>query len=117
MTRDALEILDQRYGKDDPEWETGVIEEALKGRVAQVVYALREDLGLTQSRFAKLVGIDRSNISKLENADYDGSALEMLWRICVALHMPLEISYPCPGDKSKCHMSITPAADRHEQAA
>ena len=38
-----------------------------------------------------MVGTTQSVISKVENADHDGSALEMLLRICLALHRRIEI--------------------------
>jgi DNA-binding XRE family transcriptional regulator len=92
MTRDAVEIIDREFGKDDPEWEAGVIEEGLKVRVGQMVYDIRTELKLTQAQLGKRVGTSRSVISKLENADYEGSALEMLWRICLATGRMLNFS-------------------------
>lgn len=104
-TKDAVEILDREFG-GDREWDTGVIEEELKIRVGQIVYAVRTEAGLTQAQLAQLVGIHRTNISKLEHADYDGSALEMLWRVCVAMHKRLDVSYPCPGQAEPCRVAI-----------
>ena len=98
-TSDALEALDRMHA-DDPMWRKMVEEETLKARIAQVVYALREESGKTQAHFAELVGIHRTDISKLENADYEGSALEMLWRICSSLGKPFEICYT--GRKVTC---------------
>jgi ribosome-binding protein aMBF1 (putative translation factor) len=97
MTRDALEILDREFGKDDPDWERGVAEEELRIRVGQIVYRIRQDSGLTQAQLAKLVGTHRTNISKIEHADYEGSALEMLARVCLAVHKPLDITYRGAG--------------------
>jgi DNA-binding XRE family transcriptional regulator len=105
-TGDALEMLDRRHA-GDTEWEIGVLEEELKARVAQVVYAIREEMGMTQTQLAKIVGTHQTNISKLENADYNGSALEMLWRICVAVHKPFQITYPCPGQSEPCQVAIS----------
>ncbi len=90
-TKDAVEILDRRYGGDD-EWDRIVAEEELKVRVSQIALDLRERSGLTQNELAQKVGATQSMISKLENADYDGSSLELLWRICLGLNRRLDIS-------------------------
>jgi len=87
---DAVEIMDRRYG-GDPEWERMALEEELNLRVAQTVYDLRTGAGLTQQKLAEMVGTTQSIMSKVENADYDGSAAEMLVRVCFALHRRIEI--------------------------
>ena len=87
---DAVEIIDRRYG-GDPEWDRMALEEELNARIGQTVYDLRNAAGLTQARMAKLVGTTQSIVSKVENADYDGSAAEMLVRVCFALHRRIEI--------------------------
>ncbi|MCL5105073.1 MAG: helix-turn-helix transcriptional regulator [Armatimonadetes bacterium] len=103
--RDAVEILDRRYG-GDPEWDRMVIEEELNARVAQLVYALRNEAGLTQAELAKRIGTRQPVLSKLENADYEGSALEMLWRICVALDKKLEVTCRDRRSRRKCPARI-----------
>lgn len=90
---DAGELMDRWYG-GDAEWDQMVQEEELKARVGQLVYALRTEARLTQTRLAKMVGTTQPVISKLENADYEGSALDMLWRVCVALHKRFDVGGP-----------------------
>lgn len=90
---DAGELMDRWYG-GDPEWDRMVQEEELKARVAQIVYALRTEAGLSQTRLAQMVRTTQPVISKLENADYEGSALDMLWRICLALHRKFDVGGP-----------------------
>ena len=99
-TRNAAEILDRRYGSD-AEWDRMVAEEELNVRVAQLAYDLRTGARLTQEELAARVGVTQPMISAIENADYRGSALEMLWRICRELGVRLEV-----GCKVRNHQSI-----------
>lgn len=106
-TSDAVEILDHRFGGDG-EWSQMVAEEELKARVAQLIYKLRIDAGFTQGQLAEKMGIRQPMVSKLENADYGGSALEMLWRVCMVLQRKVEIE--CPDEKEPvCRVSLMPA--------
>jgi DNA-binding XRE family transcriptional regulator len=89
-TRNAVEILDRRYG-GDAEWDKMVAEEELDIRVAQLAHELRTGDHLTQEELAARVGVTQPMISAIENADYKGSALEMLWRICRELGVRLEV--------------------------
>lgn len=108
MTRkitDAVEIIDRHFG-GNPEWDRMAAEEELNARVGQVVYELRERAKLTQTELAKMVATTQPVISKVENADYDGSALEMLVRICHALGHRVEISCPKRAKKPKCKVAV-----------
>ncbi|MDO8587477.1 MAG: helix-turn-helix transcriptional regulator [Armatimonadota bacterium] len=87
---DAVEILDSRYG-GDAEWDKMVAEEELNLRVAQLAYDLRTRAHLTQEELATRIGVTQPMISAIENADYKGSALEMLWRICMELGVRLNL--------------------------
>ncbi len=93
-TKDAVEIVDRIFGKDDPDWDRRCLEEEVKARIGQVVYALRSDAHLTQTQLAEMIGSTQEVISKVENADYDGSALEMLFRVCVALKKRFTVCGP-----------------------
>lgn len=88
---DAVEIMDRRYGTE-PEWDRLVAQEELKASVGQLVYDLRVESGLSQTRLAEIVGTSQSVISRVENADYEGSALEILVRVCFALHRNISVS-------------------------
>ena len=89
-TSDAVELMDKWYGGDS-EWDQMLVEERLKVQVGQIAYDLRTEAGLSQEALAKLAGTSQSIISRVENADYDGSALEMLYRICLVLHRQVRV--------------------------
>lgn len=89
-TSDAVELMNRWYGGDE-EWEQELAEERVRVQVGQIVYDLRTEAGLSQEALAKLAGTSQSIISRVENADYEGSALEMLNRICSALHRPIKV--------------------------
>ena len=89
-TSDAIELMNKWYGGDE-EWDQMLVEERLKAQVGQVVCDLRTEAGLSQEALAKLAGTSQSIVSRVENADYEGSALEMLYRICLALHRQVKV--------------------------
>lgn len=89
-TSDAVELMNKWYGGDE-EWEQMLVEERLRVQVGQIVYDLRTEADLSQAALAELVGTAQSIISRLENADYEGSALEMLYRVCSALHRQIRV--------------------------
>jgi transcriptional regulator with XRE-family HTH domain len=68
-------------------------EERANADVAQKIYNLRTDAGLSQRQLATLVGTTASVICRLENADYDGHSLAMLRRIAAALDKCVEIRF------------------------
>ena len=87
---DAVEILHKRYVKGD--LRRGALEkerEALD--IAEQIYTLRMQAGLSQRQLARLVGTQQSVISRLEDADYDGQSLRMLRRIASALHCRVQV--------------------------
>lgn len=89
-TSDAVDLMHKWYGGDE-EWEQMLVEERLRVQVGQIIYDLRTEAGLSQTALAELVGTGQSIISRLENADYEGSALEMLFRVCSALHRQIRV--------------------------
>lgn len=92
-TSDGLEILYRRYIEGDPEMAAMVEEEYANAEVAQKIYDLRTQAGLTQRQLAKRVGTTASVICRLENADYQGHSLAMLRRIADALDRRVEIRF------------------------
>ena len=95
-TTDAVKILHSRYFADNPEREALLEEERANATVAQQIYELRSEAGLSQRELAKLVGTTASVICRLENADYDGHSLAMLRRIADALGKRVQITFlPC----------------------
>src|SRR5262249_46240799 len=88
----AGKVLDRMIG-NDRKLRARIDEQKLNVRVAEMIYAAREDAGLSQAELAKLIGTTQSVISKLEDADYEGHSLSMLKRIGAALHQRLEVRF------------------------
>ena len=82
---EALGYLYERYYKDHPDRLASLEKEMVNVEVAERLYDLRTQLGLSQEDFATRVGIDASVIEDLEEADFDGDALVMLTRIAGAI--------------------------------
>ncbi len=91
-TTDAVEILQKLYVKDDAGRKAVLEGERVGADVAQMIYDLRTDAGLTQKQLAELIGTTQSVISRLEDADYEGHSLSMLRRIAKALDRKLTVS-------------------------
>jgi len=91
-TTDAVKILHDRFIKGDPKRLAAIQEKREKADIAQQIYDLRTQAGLTQIQLAKMIGTTQSVISRLEDADYTGHSLEILQRIAAALH---------------CHVNVT----------
>ncbi len=90
-TSDALKIIKNTI-KDDPEMQEMVKEASLNAQVAQIIYDVRKQAGLTQQQLADAIGTTQSVIARLEDADYEGHSLSMLARIATALNQKLEIT-------------------------
>jgi ribosome-binding protein aMBF1 (putative translation factor) len=89
-TNDALKIL-KRMTADDPEIEEMVRESSLNAELAQLIYTARTQAGLTQQQLADRIGTKQSVIARLEDADYAGHSLSMLYKIAQALNQRLEV--------------------------
>ena len=91
-TTDATKILADIAGHDPNRQQA--FEEAVANReVAQRIYELREQAGLSQTELAKRVGTTQSVISRLEDADYEGHSLAMLNRIAAAVERRVDIRF------------------------
>lgn len=90
-TNSAVDIMHQRYIGNDKERKASLEGERLNADVAKKINDLRKDAGLTQKELAKLVGTTQSVISRLEDADYEGHSLSMLWRIAKGLNKRLTV--------------------------
>ena len=91
-TTDATKILADIAGHDPKRRQA--FEEAVANReVAQRIYELRQQAGLSQAELAKRVGTTQSVISRLEDADYEGHSLAMLNRIAAAVERRVEIRF------------------------
>ena len=87
----AVEILRNRYVKNDPKRKASVATERMNAEIARLLYTMRTEAGLTQEQLAELVGTTQSVISRLEDSDYEGHSLSMLNRIAEALHKKLSV--------------------------
>lgn len=107
-TSDALTIIDSTFG-GDAELDRLLAEESLKLRIGQMVYDVREGAGLQQSELAKRLGVDPEVIRRVEVADYDGGAIEILIRVCLALHKRVKID--CSGEEAhpRCRVKLLSA--------
>lgn len=92
-TSNGLAILDRRHFRGRPERVRALAVATLSARIAQEIYSLRVQAGLTQQQLAGLVGTTGSAISRLEDADYEGHSLKMLQRIGLALNRRLEVRF------------------------
>ena len=88
-----MKILHKRYIKDNSKRLKSLQIEREKTNIAEQIYNLRIQSGLTQKKLAKLVGTTQSVISRLEDADYNGHSLAMLRKIGVALHQEVQVQF------------------------
>src|SRR5258708_207026 len=91
-TRNFGDVLRAKLAAN-PELAKAVQEESFNSDIAQQVYELRAEAGLTQKALADLVGTQQSVISRIEDADYDGHSLTMLKRIADAVHRRLKVDF------------------------
>ena len=90
-TQNAVEIMHRKFIKGSPARLAKLAKERENNDIAQQIYDLRMQAGLTQAQLAKKVGTTPSVICRLEDADYSGHSLTMLRRIASALQLRLEI--------------------------
>ena len=90
-TENAAKILHRRYIKDQPERKASIQQERINAQVAQLIYDLRKEAGLSQSQLAEMIGTTQSVISRLEDADYEGHSFSMLEKITRALNRRVRI--------------------------
>lgn len=91
VTTDGIAILDRMFFQGHPERYRALETARLNASIAQEIYDLRIQAGLTQKQLGKMVGTSHSVISRLEDADYEGHSLPMLQRISSALHYQVVI--------------------------
>lgn len=90
-TTNAVEVLHRKYIGDSQERRASLETERVNAEVAQTIYDLRKEAGLTQKELAEIIGTTQSVISRLEDADYEGHSLSMLSRIAGHLDRRLVI--------------------------
>lgn len=92
-TSDALTILRDRYIKGDPNRLAAIEAERAKIKIAEQVYALRKQRGLTQKQLAEVMGTTQSVISRLEDTDYESERIDTLQKLAAALQCHLEVRF------------------------
>ncbi len=90
-TTDATKILAAIAGHD-PKRQQAFEEEVANREVAQRIYQLRQQAGLSQTQLVKRVAT-QSVISRLEDAAYEGHSLAMLNRIAAAVARRVEMRF------------------------
>ena len=103
-TSDGLEILYREYYEGRPDRIAALEEARAQAAMAREVYDLRTEAGLTQAQLAKKMGTDKSVISRLENADYDGHSLPTLRKIGEVLGYTLELRFVPTKRGRKTHI-------------
>lgn len=92
-TSDAEILLHKRYINGDKKRLESLALERQNSDIAEQIYTLRTQAGLSQSQLAKMVGTTQSVISRLEDADYTGHSIAMLRKIGIALHQRLQVQF------------------------
>jgi ribosome-binding protein aMBF1 (putative translation factor) len=100
LQSDTLQFFGERYIGDDPARIAEYEQAAADVDVAQAIYEMRTQAGLTQRQLAGKLGTTASVICRLEDADYEGHSLAMLRRIAEVLGKRIEIRF-VPAEKPK----------------
>lgn len=88
---EMMQFLYDRYIQIDPGLKEGMDEERWHNDIAQMVYDLRNQSGLSQKELADKAGITESIVAQMEDADYDGNVIDMFRKIILALDKKIEI--------------------------
>ncbi len=99
-TTDAVAILNRMAG-DSPALRRLTQEARVNAAVAQLIYAARNKAGLSRAELAERIGTKQSDISRLEDADYEGHSLSMPHRIAAALGQCIEIRFLSPSKANR----------------
>jgi len=91
-TRDLAKVLRKKLASN-PALRAEVEKERFNSEIARQILVAREQAGLTQEQLARLSGTHQSAIARLEDADYGGHSLSMLWKIAGALNKRLSLTF------------------------
>ena len=89
----GVAFLYDRYVGNDPQQIAAYEHEVLNAEIAQKIFDLRIEAGLSQRELAGRVGTSASAICRLEDGDYEGHSLSLLKRIAAALDKRVEIRF------------------------
>lgn len=87
MTNDGLQILYNRYYKDNLERQLELEKMRLDDQVSREITKVKKLYNLSNQDLAKLINTDQLTIDSLENGDYEGDSFLMLSLIANALKM------------------------------
>ncbi|HEY1600437.1 MAG TPA: helix-turn-helix transcriptional regulator [Pirellulales bacterium] len=91
-TRDFADVLRKKIATD-PRLAAAVAEARFQANIAEQIYTVRTEAGLTQTQLARRIGTHQSVIARLEDADYEGHTFSMLRRIADATGKELFIAF------------------------
>jgi ribosome-binding protein aMBF1 (putative translation factor) len=107
-TSKAGDVMYRRYYKGKPPERIAEANATMAALVlGDKIRLLREKAGLTQAQLAKKVGTQPSQISRIEDADYEGHSVDTLRRIATALHSTLRIEFEPHGSDDR--LKLQPA--------
>jgi transcriptional regulator with XRE-family HTH domain len=98
LSRDGFLWAYNRYIGEDPKRIASFEEESFKAEVAQQLYDLRDQAGLTHEQLAERVETEASVIEDIEEADYEFEHLEAIFRIATLLGKKIEVRF-VPSEK------------------
>src|SRR5438045_2161128 len=81
----------------DPEYRYAYAEDFLNTWIATQIVTLREQRGLSQTKFGELIGTKQPGVSRLENVNHSTWETGTLKRIAKALGVRLRISFETFG--------------------
>ena len=77
--------------RNDRELNAAFQKELARLKLAQQILELRQHLGLSQARLAKLIGTKQAGVARMEQADYTGFNVGTLAKIAAATGARLEV--------------------------
>jgi ribosome-binding protein aMBF1 (putative translation factor) len=89
----GLQALHDQFIGNDPEQIASYEQAVADAAVAQSIYDLRTEAGLSQKELAARVGTTASVICRLEDADDEGHSMAMLRRIAAAVGRRVEVRF------------------------
>lgn len=93
LTTDAVAILYNRIVDENSDMKALLAEAESEMDIAEQIYNLRIEAGLSQKELADKLGTSASVICRLEDADYEGHSLSMLRRIAEVLNKRVKVSF------------------------
>ena len=89
-TSDGLEILYNRYYKNNPSRQLELEKMRVDDQVSREILKLKQIHSLSTKDLAKLINTEESLIESLENGDYEGDSFLILNIIATALKMKVK---------------------------